>query len=99
MDNLNENSRTETDNLIEFILQLDENFNINDIEDYKILVNLLYNNIMLLHEEDPAVNQAIGQLLMHVFLKLDPYGTEYFDIRDELFSHFLQGWMKDKIVP
>ena len=54
---------------------------------------------MLLHEEDPAVNQAIGQLLMHVFLKLDPYGTEYFDIRDELFSHFLQGWMKDKIVP
>ena len=35
---------------------------------------------------------------MHVFLKLDPYGPDYFDIKEELFSHFLQGWMKDKIV-
>ena len=98
MDNLNMNSKTETDTLIEFILQLDENFDINNVEDYKLLVNVLYNNIMLLHEEDKAVNQAIGQLLMHVFLKLDPYGPDYFDIKEELFSHFLQGWMKDKIV-
>lgn len=60
MDNLNVNSKTETDTLIEFILQLDENFDINNVEDYKLLVNVLYNNIMLLHEEDKAVNQAIG---------------------------------------
>ena len=84
------------DVLIEYIINLDENFDTNNINDYKMLINVLYNNIMILEEENQEINQAIGSLLMHVYQKLDPHNTEFFDIREKVFTHYLQGWMKDK---
>ena len=90
------NEKTNEDILVEYILTLNNEFDTENIDNYKSLVNIIYNNLYLLKEENPKVNEAIVILLKNIYQKLDPYSKEYFNIKEELFTHYLQGWMQDK---
>ena len=85
----------EKDELVEFILKLNDNFRITNVEDYQTFIQLLYNNLTVLEEENKAVNEALMILLQNIYKKLDPNSDEFFSPKERLFSHFLQNWMED----
>lgn len=83
----------DTQKLLEMIDDLREHFDINNVSDYKMFINILYNNLMILEEADERVNNAIAALLKRIYDLNDPCGTHYFSWKEKLYSHILQGWM------
>ena len=82
------------DELVEFILKLNDNFRMNNVEDYQTFIQLLYNNLTMLEEENKEVNEALMILLQNIYKRLDPNHDEFFSPKDRLFSHYLQDWME-----
>lgn len=85
--------------LLDVIDDLDKAFNISDVHDYRILVNLIYNNITILHEENEEVNKALAKLIADVYHWIDDSELVPYNGMDFFFTKKLQQWYEMKEAP
>lgn len=88
-----------TEKLLEIINDLDKAFNISDVHDYRILINLIYNNMVILHEENQEINEALAKLIADVYHWVDTAEMVPYNGNDFFFSKILQDWFNMKEEP
>lgn len=88
-----------TEQLLKVIDDLDKAFNISDVHDYRILINLIYNNITILHEENEEINNALAKLIADVYHWIDDTEQIPYDGMEFFFTKKIRQWFEMKEAP
>ena len=79
--------------VLDIIYNLKDNFNIEKAEDYKQFIQLLYNNIVILDEQDQQVNKALAELMDYIYIQIEEQKKDDFTPKEAIVTHILQKWM------
>ena len=92
------------EHLMSLLQETHDNFNSDRIEDYRLVINAIFNNIMEFNESDPDMNEIIAKILekaytLSKYKEEVKYDAEAYFLPLSIRGHFKGRKLNDKFNP